>query len=164
MGAASLSGTCNWSNDHEMPLSLDALAGAIIVASAATADLPRLLVMAGDGVSANGMAPVQAMRRRARSGQPENVSKDNQTLQQQASDAQARRPTRRLDPKSADRPRRPRSLCRGLAGPTPMGDVPITAGPTVPIGRDRQPAGTRRCRSRLVVVARCTSPTTAAPT
>lgn len=105
-------------------LSLAALTGALIVASTAFAQTAGTV---GAGVSANGLTQFKD-ERTGKVWTPENVSKDNQTLQQQAAMPKTAA-DKAFDPNS-------QSVATQVVVQRPrgnlMGTVPITAGPTVP--------------------------------
>lgn len=99
--------------------------GVALAAAPAFAQAPGTV---GAGVSANGLTQFKD-ERTGKVWTPENVSKDNQTLQQQAATPQT----------SADKAFDPNSQTVGtqVVVQRPrgslMGTVPITAGPTVPV-------------------------------
>ena len=103
---------------------LATLAGSLVVASAAFAQAPGTV---GAGVSANGVTQFKD-ERTGKVWTPENVSKDNQTPQQQAA----------MPKTAADKAFDPSAQSVGtqVVVQRPrgnlMGIVPITAGPTVP--------------------------------
>lgn len=103
---------------------LATLAGSLVVGSAALAQAPGTV---GAGVSANGVTQFKD-ERTGKVWTPENVSKDNQTPQQQAA----------MPKTSADKAFDPSAQSVGtqVVVQRPrgnlMGTVPITAGPTVP--------------------------------
>ena len=113
-------------------VTLTAVAGALALAAAnpALAQVPPAQAVGtiGAGVSANGVSQFKD-ERTGKVWTPENVSKDNQTPQQQAA----------MPATSADKAFDPNSQSVGMQVVVQrprgnlMGTVPITAGPTVPL-------------------------------